>query len=131
MNRLPAAQRILLYAAFLVLLATGVLWESVSAGPWASALMKVHGAAAMVALVLIGTLIAHHIPAGWGSFRNRWSGVLLLTALGWLVASGYLLYYSGSETLRSFASQSHLWVGLAGCMVAALHLWRSAITSVR
>ena len=128
MNRLPAAQRICLYAAWLLLLATGVAWEVLSPGPWAAVLMKVHGGAAMVALVLIGTLIAHHIPAGWSSFKNRSSGVLLLTVLGWLVASGYLLYYSGGATLRFFASQSHLWVGLAGCVVVALHLWRSAIT---
>ena len=128
MNRLPTAQRILLYAALLVLLASGLAWELLGPGPLASVLMKVHGGAAMVALVLIGTLIAHHIPAGWSSFKNRWSGVLLLTMLGWLVASGYLLYYAGGETLRFFASQSHLWVGLAGCVVVALHLWRSAIT---
>lgn len=128
MNRLPAVQRILLYTALLVLLATGIAWEFLNPGAWAAALMKVHGGAAMVALVLVGTLIAHHIPAGWSSFKNRLSGVLLLTVLGWLVASGYLLYYSGSETLRFFASQSHLWVGLAGSVVVALHLWRSAIT---
>ena len=128
MNRLPAVQRILLYTALLVLLATGIAWEFLDPSAWAAVLMKVHGGAAMVALVLIGTLIAHHIPAGWSSFKNRWSGVLLLTVLGWLVASGYLLYYSGSETLRFFASLSHLWVGVAGCVVVALHRWRSAIT---
>jgi hypothetical protein len=125
MNRLPVVQRLLLHAALLVLLATGVAWEFVPSAAW---LMKIHGGAAMVALVLIGTLIAHHIPAGWTSFKNRWSGVLLLSVLGWLVGSGYLLYYSGSETLRFFASQSHLWVGLAGGVVVVLHLWRSAIT---
>jgi len=128
MNRLPVVQRALLYTALLVLLVTGIAWEAFSPGPWAAVLMKVHGGAAMLALVLLGTLIVHHIPAGWGSFKNRWSGVLLLITLGWLVASGYLLYYSGSEPLRSFASQSHLWVGVAGCVVVALHLWRSAIT---
>ena len=128
MNRPPTAHRMLLYAALMVLLVTGLAWEFLSPRPSAAALMKVHGGAAMVALILIGALIAHHIPAGWSSFKNRWSGVMLLTVLGWLVASGYLLYYSGSETLRSFASQSHFWVGVAGCVVVALHLWRSAIT---
>ena len=129
MNRLPAAQRILLYTALLVLLATGIAWEFLSPGaPWGPVLMKLHGGAAMIALVLIGTLIAHHIPAGWSSFKNRWSGGLLLTVLGWLVASGYLLYYSGSESLRSFASESHLWVGVAGCVAVASHLRRSALT---
>ena len=128
MNRLPMLQRILLYVALLVLLATGIAWEFLRPGPSASWLMKIHGGAAMLALVLIGTLIAHHIPAGWDSLKNRWSGVLLLVALGWLVASGYLLYYSGSETLRFFASRSHLWVGLAVAVVVVLHLRRSAIT---
>ena len=128
MNGLPVTQRVLLYAAFLVLLATGVAWEFLSPAPWAGWLMKIHGGAAMLALVMVGTLIAHHIPTGWTSFKNRWSGVLLLAALGWLVASGYLLYYSGSDALRFFASQSHLWVGLATAVVVALHLRRSAIT---
>ena len=128
MNRLPVVQRILLYTALLVLLATGIAWEVLRPGPSATWLMKIHGGAAMLALVLVGTLIAHHIPAGWSSLKNRSSGVLLLVALGWLVASGYLLYYSGSETLRFFASQSHLWVGLAAAVVVALHLRRSAIT---
>lgn len=128
MNRLPSVQRILLYAALILLLATGVAWEVLSPGPLASLLMMVHGGAAMLALVLLGTLIAHHIPAGWTSLKNRWSGVLLLAVLGWLVASGYLLYYSGSDALRSFASQSHLWVGVAAAVVVALHLRRSAIT---
>jgi len=128
MNRLPMLQRILLYVALLVLLATGIAWEVLRPGPSATWLMKIHGGAAMLALVLVGTLIAHHIPAGWNSLKNRWSGVLLLVALGWLVASGYLLYYSGSETLRFFASRSHLWVGLAAAVVVALHLRRSAIT---
>ena len=125
MNRLPVVQRGLLYAALFILLTTGIAWELL---PWATWLMKIHGGAAMVALVLVGTLIAHHIPAGWASFKNRWSGVLLLTALGWLVASGYLLYYAGSEALRLFASQSHLWMGVAGSVAVALHLRRTAIT---
>lgn len=127
MNRLPVAQRVLLYAALLLLLATGLAWEALSPGPRAALLMKIHGAAAMLALVLGGTLIAHHIPNGWTSLKNRWSGVLLLAVLGWLAASGYLLYYSGSDALRFFASQSHLWVGLAGSVVVVLHTRRSAI----
>ena len=127
MNRLPVVQRVLLHVALLLLLATGAAWEVLSPGPWASLLMKIHGGAAMLALVLLGMLIAHHIPAGWASLKNRSSGVLLLAALGWLVASGYLLYYSGSDSLRSIASQSHLWIGLAGCVVVALHIRRSAL----
>ena len=127
MNRLPFVQRVLLYGALLVLLGTGIAWEGLSPGPWAAFLMKVHGAVAMLTLVLLGTFAMHHIPAGWASPRNRWTGVLLLGGLDWLVASGYLLYYAGGESLRLFASQSHLWVGLAACIVMAFHIRRSAI----
>ena len=127
MNRLPFVQRLLLYGALLALLATGLAWEWFDPGPWAAFLMKVHGALAMLALVLLGTLATHHIPAGWASLKNRWSGVLLVAALAWLVASGYLLYYAGAESLRLFASQSHLWLGLAACVVVAFHIRRSAI----
>ncbi len=127
MNRLPLLQRVMVYATFAVLLATGVLWEGLSPGPWAALLMKVHGGGAMLALVLFGTLVVRHIPSGWGSLKNRWSGVLLVSAMAWLIASGYLLYYAGSEPLRLFASQSHLWVGVAAGLVVTLHMRRTAI----
>ena len=127
MNRLPVVQRVLLYAVLAVLLATGVAWEALDPGPAAALLMRIHGAVAMLALVLVGTLLVHHIPAGWASLKNRSTGVLLLGGLAWLVASGYLLYYAGGESLRLFASQSHLWVGLAACVVVAFHIRRSAI----
>ena len=127
MNRLPFVQRVLLYGALLVLLSTGIAWAGLSPGAAASFLMKIHGAVAMFALILVGTLLVNHIPAGWGSLKNRWTGVLLFGGSAWLVASGYLLYYAGGESLRRFASQSHLWVGLAACVVVAFHIRRSAI----
>jgi len=127
MNRLPAAQRILLYVALCALLVTGVAWEALDPGPAASALMKIHGALAMLALILVGMLLVNHIPTGWATLKNRWSGGLLLGILGWLAASGYLLYYSGSDAVRAFASQSHLWLGLAAGIIVGLHIKRSAI----
>jgi hypothetical protein len=127
MNRLPAAQRILLYGVLLGLLATGVVWEALDRGPAASFVMKIHGALAMAVLIVVGTLLAHHVPAGWATLKNRWSGICLLAILAWLAASGYLLYYSGSESLRTFASQSHLWIGVAAAIVVGWHIRRSAI----
>ena len=84
MNRLPFVQRVLLHGALLSLLATGVAWEWFSPGPWAAFLMKIHGAVAMLALILVGMLLVNHIPAGWGSLKNRWTGVLLLAGSAWL-----------------------------------------------
>jgi hypothetical protein len=127
-NRLHPAHRVVLYAALSVLLASGLAWEAMSPGTAASLVMKIHGAAGMLTLVLLGTLFAQHVPAGWTSNKNRNSGALLVAALTWLALSGYLLYYAGSESLRWYAAQSHLWVGIAACTIVGLHIRRSALT---
>src|SRR3954463_4530554 len=80
-NRLPVAQRILLYGVLSGLLATGVVWEALDRGPAASLVMKIHGALAMAVLIVVGTLLAHHVPAGWATLKNRWSGICLLAVL--------------------------------------------------
>jgi len=126
-NRLHRAHRLLLYAGLMVLLMTGAAWEAMAPGSFASLVMEVHGAAALATLVLLGTLLAQHVPAGWASSKNRKSGAILLGALLWLALSGYLLYYAGSESLRWYAAQSHLWVGIAACAIVGLHLRRSAL----
>jgi hypothetical protein len=128
MNRLHPAHRLLLYAALAVLLGTGAAWEVLPPVAAASLVMKIHGAAAMLMLVLLGALFTHHVPAGWASNKNRKTGPLLLGALIWLALSGYLLYYAGSESLRWYAAQSHLWVGIAAGAVVGLHVRRPAIT---
>ena len=123
-NRLHPAQRALVYAALLALVVTGCLWEADVAR---ALLMKIHGAAAMVTLVLFGVLLARHVPTGWSAARaNRLSGVLLLATSLWLTLTGYLLYYSGSESLRDYASQTHFWVGVGFVALFALHQLRVA-----
>ena len=118
-NRLHPAQRALVYAALLALVATGLLWQADVAR---ALLMRIHGAAAMATLVLFGVLLARHVPTGWSAARaNRLSGALLLATSLWLTVTGYLLYYSGSESLRDYASQTHFWVGVAFVAVFALH----------
>jgi hypothetical protein len=123
-NRLHPMQRALVYVALLALVVTGLLWEADVAR---ALLMKIHGAAAMATLVLFGVLIARHVPTGWSAARaNRLSGALLLATSLWLTLTGYLLYYSGSEALRDYASQTHFWVGVAFTAVFALHQVRVA-----
>ena len=126
MNRLPLLRRSMIYAAFLLLAGTGVAWEALTPGPAAATLMKIHGGVAMATLVLVGTLLAQHVPAGWLTLKNRLSGSVLVFGLSWLAVSGYLLYYTGDDLLRSIASQTHLWIGVAACLVAVLHTRRSA-----
>ncbi|MFN2644466.1 MAG: hypothetical protein ABR570_05710 [Burkholderiales bacterium] len=118
MNRLHPAHRVLVYAVLLVLILSGALWEADVAR---SALIKVHGAAAMASLLVLGSLLARHVATGWSAKANRASGACLLVVLSWLVISGYLLYYVGDETLRRYAAQSHFWTGLALAALFAAH----------
>ena len=80
-----------------------------------------HGAFAFAFLWLIGVLWNVHIPAGWRSLRRRWSGSLTLAVAAWLVASGYLLYYLGSDELISSVSLLHWSVGLASLALFFFH----------
>ncbi len=123
MNR---AHRLALHASFTILAASGVAAELAPA--WRSALMRVHGAAAMVALLAIGGLLVQHVTKGWAERRNRCTGAIVLAGALWLAMTGYVLYYSGSDELRAFAGSTHLWIGIALAVALGLHIRRAALT---
>jgi cation transport ATPase len=87
-------------------------------------MQRLHGAAAMLALVLFGTLLLSHMLAAWRAGRNRRTGMSLAILFGILIATGYALYYVGNEQLRAWASWGHLWVGLALPLIVAVHVLR-------
>lgn len=127
-----------LYASLGILLATGLAWLFVvhvlpGEQPTALAplLMKLHGAAAMVALALGGAAAATHVPAAWREPRNRASGAVLGTTLLFIAATGWLLYYAGSDSLRAAASAAHWIVGLLVPVVFAVHAWLGAVGRLR
>lgn len=118
MNPLAHAHRLALYATGVTLVLTGVAWalfhylaDESTAVPVNALLMKVHGGAAMLALLLIGALIPQHVAGGWRLARNRTSGIALSALAGILAVTGYLLYYAGGELLRQGASILHLAIG--------------------
>lgn len=84
--------------------------------------MKIHGAAAMAILVLIGMLLTAHVRVAWRARRNRGNGSLLLSALAVLTITGYGLYYAGGESLRAWTGWIHLAVGLALPLILVLHV---------
>jgi magnesium-transporting ATPase (P-type) len=90
-----------------------------SSKAWA---MKIHGAAAMAILVLIGMLLTTHVKFAWRARRNRGNGALFLGAFGVLTITGYGLYYAGSEGLRAWTSWIHLAVGLALPLLLLIHV---------
>lgn len=129
--RLRPLQRRLLYGVLGLLFLSGVAWASwnylvasqgdfeTSAKAWA---MKIHGAAAMAVLVLVGMLLTGHVRFAWRARRNRVNGSLFLGAFGILTVSGYGLYYAGGERLRAWTSWIHLAVGLALPLFLILHI---------
>src|SRR5204862_1689329 len=130
--RLKPLQRYFLYAVVALLFFSGVAWAywnylavspgdfETSAKTWA---MKLHGAAAMAILVLVGMLLTGHVRFAWRARRNRGNGSLFLGGFGILIVTGYGLYYAGGESLRAWTSWIHLAVGLALPLLLILHIW--------
>ena len=127
--RLKRFHRYFLYAVLALLFFSGVAWawfnyfltaEDVAAAKaWA---MKIHGAAAMATLVLIGTILTAHVRFAWRAKRNRGNGVLFLSTFGILTVTGYGLYYAGGERLRAWTSWIHLGVGLVVPILLVVHI---------
>jgi hypothetical protein len=111
---------------------SGVLWAywnylvaspgdfEMSAKAWA---MKIHGAAAMAVLVLIGMLLNAHVRFAWRARRNRANGSVFLSAFAILIITGYGLYYAGDEKLRAWTSWIHLAIGLVLPILLLIHIF--------
>jgi cation transport ATPase len=124
--RLNPGTEFFVYLVFGLLLVTGVLWMWAQANldegnHLSSFMLKLHGAAAMAALVLLGALI-NHVRKGWKARKNRSSGVTLLLVILFLVVTGYGLYYTGDEQLRSLISRWHSWIGLGISLLIPAHV---------
>jgi hypothetical protein len=132
--QLSRRHRLVLYTSTLILFLTGLVWawlhyfhrtegelgpEFDPMEPW---LLKAHGAAAMVSLIVLGTLLTVHVKRGWQAKLNRSSGTGVLTLFGVLIVSGYALYYVGEEKIRALVSNIHLLVGLGMPAVLILHI---------
>jgi hypothetical protein len=85
--------------------------------------LKLHGAAAFLFLIALGSMFAQHIPRAWFLKRNIASGIATLTVCALLVVSGYWLYYFAEDESRSFVSTLHWAVGLGAIGLFWLHLW--------
>ena len=126
--RLNRPFKALVYLSFALLLLTGAWWM-VAQGRLADEgwetlprlLMKIHGAAAMLALLILGALTAH-IRRGWKANANRLSGALLVAVNVFLIVTGYGLYYAGGEALREWLSRWHAWIGLVSGVLLPAHI---------
>lgn len=133
--RLGDGWRGALYAVVVALAGSGAAWLLVHFGDslgydlselariageaWA---LRVHGAAAIVALLAVGAMLATHTRLGWALRRNRSSGSLLVGTLFVLIATGYALYYLVDDASRPPVSVLHWSLGLALLPVLFAHI---------
>lgn len=75
--------------------------------------LVLHGLFAFAAIWVFGMLWSAHVTGAWKTKRHRASGIATFAAVTVLIASGYLLYYAGSDELRSAVSVVHWTLGLA------------------
>ncbi len=144
-ERNPVArwQRSALDAALVALAVTGIAWllahylygagnEAVGlphpAEPW---LIRVHGLAAFVALIVFGAFLPAHVPRGWRMQPRRRVEIALIAALAAAIVTAYVLYYFAPDTVRPALGWIHAAVGVAGGLALVLHRWRRYANATR
>lgn len=84
--------------------------------------LRLHGAAAMLALAVLGSLLPIHVRRGWHQNKNLVAGIALSSVALLLILSGYALYYFGGEELRPWISALHWLVGLGTPFLLLWHI---------
>ncbi|MBU3576983.1 hypothetical protein [Polynucleobacter sp. UK-Kesae-W10] len=82
--------------------------------------LALHGIAAMLATLALGSALPFHLKAGFKSKTNFISGFGQLSAFAVLLISGALLYY-GPETIRETTIYAHWIIGLLFFGLFLLH----------
>lgn len=86
----------------------------------AHSVLALHGVAAMLAILALGSTLPFHIKAGLKSKRKLLSGLSQLAFLFTLLISGALLYY-GPEEIRDAVITTHWLIGLVFFAIFLLH----------
>lgn len=132
-------QRRLAYLATALLLASGLVWliahhllplpEFAARHPLEPWAMRVHGAATMFGLAVLGSVWSQHVLGAWGAGRHRRSGGTMAALWLALALTGYGLYYLADEAWRWAVGWGHVGLGLAlpaalGAHLLAVGRWR-------
>lgn len=87
-----------------------------------------HGWSLPPFLIVFGVIWRVHILRGWNLKKNVLSGAIVLLVFIALTATGWTIYYSGSDDLQKMSSQLHTWLGIATTFILFLHAilgWRT------
>ncbi|HYL19386.1 MAG TPA: hypothetical protein VEV20_11945 [Burkholderiales bacterium] len=87
--------------------------------------LRLHGACAMLVLIVAGSLLPIHVRRGWHQRKNLLAGSVIVAILVLLTASGYALYYYGGEEARPLISAFHWIVGLGAPLTLIWHISRA------
>ncbi|ACB96991.1 hypothetical protein [Beijerinckia indica] len=132
--RLGSKHQFCIYAVSILLLLSGFGWLiahyffapfsefGTPAAPSEPLWLRIHGAAAMGALIILGSVFPGHIGRAFTMRRNLFSGFLMLSIAALLILTGYGLYYFGDEETRPWISLLHWTLGLASIAILILHV---------
>jgi len=84
-------------------------------------ILVIHGVAAMLTILALGSVLPFHLKAGLKSKRKWWSGLGQLSFLSALMITGLLLYY-GPEAIRETVVSTHWGLGLLFFAVFLIHI---------
>lgn len=141
--RLGTRHKKMLHSGLILLWASGALWlvfhyflqAEGDFGPQPHSLeiwwLRLHGLAAMLALMLLGSLLPSHVKLAWTRRKNRHTGLPMLAAWGWLAATGYALYYFSSDANAAWLPLLHWGVGLMLPAMLFIHLKQARKRSTR
>ncbi|HTT07269.1 MAG TPA: DUF4405 domain-containing protein [Gammaproteobacteria bacterium] len=132
--RLDPWHRYSIYSVVILTTLSGVAWlilhyfisapgqvDAIS-DPLEALSLKVHGAAAMLMLLCLGTLFLPHMLRAWRLGRNHYLGGLLAIINLVLILTGYALYYFSTEENHAIISAMHWVTGLLLPVILIFHI---------
>lgn len=126
--KIPHTQRYFLYLIWLILSLTGLYfaysqdWQMQEPSDLTVNILKTHGIAAAIFLIMLGALLAVHIQIALKLKRNLVTGLSMLSLMVLLAISGLGLYYSPEEWHEN-VKWLHIWVGLFSILWLPIHIW--------
>jgi hypothetical protein len=84
--------------------------------------LRAHGAAAMAALAVFGSMLPAHVPAAWNRGLSRASGIGMAASLALFAVTGWLLYYAPGDAVREWSGWLHMAFGTASPFALVWHL---------
>lgn len=91
--------------------------------PWQFPILKVHGAAAFLMMMAIGSLLTNHVPSAWRTQRSRKLGLTLVSGVSLMVISAWCLYYAADEQWRPIIGNIHASIGVSLPIILVFHIW--------